>query len=137
MAAEVLTAIGGAEIVDILSNIASSTPEKSSEKYLAHLRKKIGAEKVSLHYRGVRNFATIALSKIKNKGSGTNRKTISTLLKRLESKDLPTRRHAAIALMDAMDEPDLEILWKVTREFLEWERDRAKYLSKQYGGEYR
>ncbi len=147
LAAEVLTAIGGTETVDILSDIASSTPEKSSEKYLAHLRRKIGAERVSLHYGGVRNFATIALSKIKNKGSGTNRKitnrkitnrkTISTLLKRLESKDLPTRRHAAIALMDAMDEPDLEILWKVTREFLEWERERAKYLKKQYGGEYR
>jgi len=36
-----------------------------------------------------------------------------------------------------MDEPDLEILWKVTRTFLEWERDRAKHLREEYGGKYR
>ena len=67
----------------------------------------------------------------------SDKKTLSVLLKRLESKDLAKRRHAAIALMDAMDKPDLDILWKVTRTFLEWERDRAKHLREEYGGRYR
>jgi hypothetical protein len=120
VAADILTKIGGAEIVD-----AFEEDGRLNQFILANLSSS-GNDSV-----------VAALSKIKNKDSGANRKIISTLLKNLNHGDLPTRRNAAITLMDAVDEPDLEILWKVTRAFLDWERDRAKHLKEQYGGEYR
>ena len=153
LAAEVLTAIGGEEVRDILVDITSSTWEACCKKYLSHIKSKEvkhifskmtfsryanvhdDFDDVKKHFEGIKNLATISLSKLPKLSS--DKKTLSVLLKRLESKDIVKRRHAAIALMDAVDEPDLEILWKVTRTFLEWERDRAKHLREEYGGKYR
>ena len=160
LAAEVLTAIGGEEVRDILVDITSSTWEACCKKYLSHIKSKevkhifrkmtyqpfwattsggnstkYSFDDVKKHFEGIKNLTTISLSRMPKLKS--DKKTLSVLLKRLESKDLAKRRHAAIGLMDAMDKPDLEILWKVTRTFLEWERDRAKHLKEQYGGEYR
>ena len=152
LAAEVLTAIGGEEVRDILVDITSSTWEACCKKYLSHIKSKEvkpifskmtydrsnlykDFDDVKKHFESIKNLATISLSKLPKLSS--DKKTLSVLLKRLESKDIVKRRHAAIALMDAMDEPDLEILWKVTRTFLEWERDRAKHLREEYGGKYR
>ena len=135
LAAEILAAIGNEKVRDILVYITNHTQKEVCNKYLTFGRSVAHDSDYEGHFEGIKNLTTISLSKMPKLKS--DKKTLSVLLKRLESKDLAKRRHAAIALMDAMDKPDLDILWKVTRTFLEWERDRAKHLREEYGGRYR